>query len=72
MVLIPTKRSTPSGVKRSYEALVRGSRDYRLYNFRNKKFSHRAIEIESETISVRIEQEEALAGTPRRKEKCKV
>ena len=31
-----------------------------------------ATEIESEIVGVRIEQEEALAGTPRRKDECRV
>ena len=31
-----------------------------------------ATEIESETVGVRTEQEEALAGTPRRKDECRV
>ena len=36
---ILVKKSTFSGVKRSYGALVRGLRDNKCYNFRSKKFS---------------------------------
>ena len=40
MALVPIERSTPTEVKRSYEALARGSHNYGYYNFQNKKFSH--------------------------------
>ena len=39
MALVPIEKSTPSGVKRSYEAPVGNTCDYRRYNFQNKKFS---------------------------------
>ena len=33
MALMPIEKSTPSGVKKSYEALVGNSPDYGHYNF---------------------------------------
>ena len=42
MALVPIERSTPSGVKRSYEAPAEGSHDFGRYNFRSKKFSRRS------------------------------
>ena len=39
ITLVPIEKSTPSGVKRSYEAPVGNLRDYGRYNYQNKKFS---------------------------------
>ena len=70
MAIVPIERSMPNGVKRSYEAPAEGSYDFGRYNFRSSVAE--ATEIESETVGVRIEREEALAGTPRRKDECRI
>ena len=42
IALVSIERSTPSGVKRSYEAPAEGSHDFGRYNFRSKKFNRRS------------------------------
>ena len=72
MALVPIERSMPNGVKRSYEAPTEGSYDFDVTISEVRSSVVEATEIESETVGVRTEREEALAGTPRRKDECRV